>query len=109
MTLLSAGTLGVTLLYNHSVEVVDSDWLGPALVFAACGLFYLKKKLLFLYGVLEVGAALGVITFVATTDTGSTGPRLASAATATYFLLRGFDNLTSSEAGKAFVERRGWW
>jgi hypothetical protein len=90
----------IEAVVNHGAEIVASAWLAPSLVVAGLLLFLLKKKALLLYGLIELSAAVSVILFVSLTEQGTIGQRLASAATATYFLIRGMDNLSNSSIFK---------
>jgi hypothetical protein len=103
----SVSLLALTWVVEHAPAIVMSHWLSLVLVAVALILFALKKRALLFYGLIEVGAALGVIFSVSFLDQGSTAARLAGAATAAYFLIRGLDNVSVSPQGADWMARRG--
>lgn len=83
-------------LYKKIPDLIESKWLATVLFAASVFLFYLKKRVQLLYGLIEVSAASGVMTFISFTQQATMGQRIVSGATAVYFFIRGLDNLSQA-------------
>jgi len=105
----SAGVVGFVImagLAEPAKRLVMSSSVAYALIFVGLALFVLKRLHLFAYGLIEAAAAFGVIFSLAITEQ-DLRTRLTAGLTATYFLVRGLDNLTKSKLLRDWVQKLG--
>lgn len=106
---LSAALVGFVLvagLAEPAKRLFMSPSVGYALIGLGLALFVLKRLNLFAYGLIEAAAALGVIFSLAITEQ-DLRTRVVAGLTATYFLVRGLDNLTKSKLLRTQFQKWG--
>lgn len=106
---LSAALVGFIImagLAEPAKRLVMSSSVGYVLIFMGLALFVLKRLHLFAYGLIEAAAAFGVIFSLAITEQ-DLRTRVTAGLTATYFLVRGLDNLTKSKLLRARIKKWG--
>lgn len=91
--LISAATISETLINFYLPTIFLSPWAAVGSFVAGLLLFALRKKYLGIYGIIEVVGAIVTTIICAITVYGSSVERAAALLGATYFLIRGLDNV----------------